>query len=63
MTNIMAIVQANQMVDGGIAVVDMHVNPNNHYNHKGYGIYLNDKWDNTLPRFIEIKIRPHSCNV
>ena len=39
------------------------VNPNNYYNHKRYGIYLNGKWDHTAPNFIEMKIRPHNCNI
>ena len=34
--------------------------PNALYNHK-YGIYLDNKW-HPLP-FIEIKIRPHNCNI
>jgi len=34
--------------------------PNIIYNDK-YGIYLNNKW-HTLP-FIEMKIRPHNCNI
>ena len=36
------------------------INPNNYYNHM-YGIYLNNKI-HALP-FIEIKIRPYSCNI
>ena len=36
------------------------IQPNVQYKHK-YGIYLNHKWY-TLP-FIEIKIRPHNCNI
>ena len=37
-----------------------YVRPNVFYNFR-YGIYLNAKWY-TLP-FIEIKIRPHNCNI
>ena len=37
-----------------------YVGPNNFYNHYG-GIKLNGKW-HTLP-FIEMKIRPHNCNI
>ena len=39
------------------------INPNNYYNHKRFGINLNGKWDPTPPRFIEVKIRPHNCNI
>ena len=38
----------------------MHVQLNVVYNDK-YGGYLNNKW-HTLP-FIEMKIRPHNCNI
>ena len=37
------------------------VNPNNFYNHKVFGIYLNGKWEPKPPPFIEMKIRPHNC--
>ena len=37
-----------------------HTQPNILYNHK-HGIFLNNKW-HPLP-FIEIKIRPHNCNI
>ena len=40
-----------------------NINPNNYYNHSGFGILLNGKWDPTPPRFIEVKIRPHNCNI
>ena len=36
------------------------IQPNRQYK-GGYGIYVNNKW-HTLP-FIEIKIRPHNCNI
>ena len=39
------------------------INPNNYFNHKSYGIFLNNKWHPTPPRFIEVKIRPHNCNI
>ena len=39
------------------------VNPNNYYNHKEFGIYLNGQWDKTPPHFIEMKIRPHNCTI
>ena len=39
------------------------VNPNNYYKHNKYGIFLNDKWDPKPPSFIEMKIRPHNCNI
>ena len=39
------------------------VNPNNYYNHKVFGIYLNDKFIPTPPPYIEIKIRPRNCNI
>ena len=39
------------------------VNPNNFYNHKKYGIYLNGEWIPTPPLFIEMKIRPYKCNI
>ena len=40
------------------------VNPNNYYKYnEGSGIYLNGKWECTLPPFIEIKIRPHNCSI
>ena len=37
-----------------------HFDPNNFYKHRE-GIYLNNEWL-TLP-FIEMKIRPHNCNI
>ena len=37
------------------------INPNNYYNHKISGIYLNNKWERTPPHFIEMKIRPYNC--
>ena len=40
-----------------------NINPNNYYNHRSYGIFLHNKWDPTPPRFIEVKIRPHNCNI
>ena len=39
------------------------VNPNNFYNYKIFGIYLNGKWEPKPPPFIKIKIRPHNCNI
>ena len=39
------------------------VNPNNYFNHKEFGIYLNGQWDKTPPHFIEMKIRPHNCTI
>ena len=38
----------------------MHIQPNVLYNYS-LGVYLNRKW-HTLP-FIEMKIRPHNCNI
>ena len=41
-----------------------HINPNNYYSKTSYVIlFLNDIWDYTPPRFTEIKIRPHNCNI
>ena len=40
-----------------------HVNPNNYYDRKTYAIYLNKIWESTMPPFIEMKIRPHNCNI
>ena len=37
-----------------------HLDPNNFYKHNE-GIYLNNQW-HPLP-FIEMKIRPHNCNI
>ena len=38
------------------------INPNVFHNHDpDYGVHLNAKW-HTLP-FIEVKIRPHNCNI
>ena len=37
-----------------------YLDPNNYYKHRE-GIYLNTEWL-TLP-FIEMKIRPHNCNI
>ena len=38
-------------------------NPNNSPKQDQYGIYLNGQWDHKQPPFIEIKIRPHNCNI
>ena len=38
-----------------------HVRPNAFYNYK-YVVYLNGKWHGPIP-FIEMKIRPHNCNI
>ena len=40
-----------------------HININNFYNNKYYGIYINGEWLHKLPPFIEMKIRPHNCNI
>ena len=39
-----------------------NVNPSNYYKADTYGIYLNGKWI-PQPPFIEMKIRPHNCNI
>ena len=39
------------------------VNLNNYYNNNNYEIYLNNEWISKPPTFIEMKIRPHNCNI
>ena len=55
-----ALVHAPKAVGGWWFNSCWHIVPNNFYEH-WEGIHLNGKW-HALP-FIEIKIRPHNCNI